>query len=327
LDLNTGEFIYYGDNKIPGHELHDTPRKGNLILRNVFDWLHASPAMRNSIPPFFVFSKFPTSRSSRSVQFNGLAVPGSSSVSATDDLIAVWKTTNQQRFQNYRATFTILNIPKIERAWLKDLNQGLGDTPNAPSVWRCWRTSGKYHPLISAPTTIIRSITAQLPQTELQEKIIDAIYKYFQKTPSKFEAFSAKVFQLHDSKVIIDEITRAAVDGGRDAVGRYLLGLNEDPVFVEFSLEAKCYRPVTRKSKGVTVGVKDVSRLISRLKHRQFGVLVTTSVIAKQSYEEVRDDKHPVIFICGKDISEILIRNGFNSPEAVLDLLGKEFPL
>jgi len=27
LDLNTGQFVYYGDNKTPGHELHDT-RKG-----------------------------------------------------------------------------------------------------------------------------------------------------------------------------------------------------------------------------------------------------------------------------------------------------------
>ena len=24
LDLNTGQFVYYGDNKTPGHELHDT---------------------------------------------------------------------------------------------------------------------------------------------------------------------------------------------------------------------------------------------------------------------------------------------------------------
>jgi hypothetical protein len=46
-----------------------------------------------------------------------------------------------------------------------------------------------------------------------------------------------------DQRVIIDEITRASVDGGRDAVGRYLLGLSDDPVYAEFSLEAKCYRP------------------------------------------------------------------------------------
>ena len=36
-----------------------------------------------------------------------------------------------------------------------------------------------------------------------------------------------------------------------------------------------------------TVGVREVSRLISRIRHRQFGVLVTTSVVGRQAYEEV----------------------------------------
>lgn len=37
IDLETGSFTYYGDNKSPGHQLHDTPRKGNLLLRIIFD--------------------------------------------------------------------------------------------------------------------------------------------------------------------------------------------------------------------------------------------------------------------------------------------------
>jgi hypothetical protein len=37
--------------------------------------------------------------------------------------------------------------------------------------------------------------------------------------------------------------SRGSVDGGRDATGRYLLGLPEDSVYAEFSLEAKCYQP------------------------------------------------------------------------------------
>jgi hypothetical protein len=53
LDLNTGQFIYYGDNKTPGHELHDTGPGGNRILRRVFDLLHSSAASRSLIPPFF----------------------------------------------------------------------------------------------------------------------------------------------------------------------------------------------------------------------------------------------------------------------------------
>jgi hypothetical protein len=37
-------------------------------------------------------------------------------------------------------------------------------------------------------------------------------------------------------------------------------------------------------------------------------VLVTTSAIARQGYEEVTEDRHPIIFIAGKAISDILIQ-------------------
>lgn len=115
------------------------------------------------------------------------------------------------------------------------------------------------------------------------------------------------------------------IDGGRDAVGRYQLGLSDDPVYAEFSLEAKCYRPPINGEAPNTVGVKEVSRLISRIRHRQFGVLVTTSVIARQAYEEVREDRHPIIFISGRDITEILIKNGYNTVDRVSGLLADEF--
>ena len=68
IDLNTGKLIYYGDNKTPGHDLHDTPKRGNLILKNVFDILHLTSTDLIQIPPFFVFTKFPTPVSARSVQ-------------------------------------------------------------------------------------------------------------------------------------------------------------------------------------------------------------------------------------------------------------------
>src|SRR3989442_699410 len=33
LDVETGRFTYYGDNRRPGHQLHDTPLCGNSLLR------------------------------------------------------------------------------------------------------------------------------------------------------------------------------------------------------------------------------------------------------------------------------------------------------
>lgn len=330
LDLSTGQFIYFGDNRRPGHQLHDTPRKGNEILRRAFEFLHASPPMRADVPPFFIFKWYPTPASSRSVQFKGLAVPGFAGLPSTADLVAVWKTTEGQRFQNYRAIFTVLDEPVIARSWLQDLASGVSAVvaDSAPTAWRDWVESGRVKALASENTTIIRSVEEQRPNTPTKKAILRAVFEYFEQAPIAFEAFAARVFQMHDPRVIIDSITRGSVDGGRDATGRYLLGLSDDPVYAEFSLEAKCYQPgLEDDASPNTVGVREVSRLISRIRHRQFGVLVTTSVVARQAYEEVREDRHPIIFFSGRDIADILVNNGFNTPELVISLLSTEFPL
>jgi hypothetical protein len=44
-------------------------------------------------------------------------------------------------------------------------------------------------------------------------------------------------------------------------------------------------------------GSKELARLLSRIKHRKFGVLVTISYVKERAYQEVRDDGHPIIII------------------------------
>ena len=335
LDPISGRFVYYGDNKTPGHELHNTSKGGNKILRRIFEILHAALPEREKIPPILLFGRFPTDIGSRSVQFRGLAVPGFPGMPATEDLVAVWKTTNNQRFQNYRSVFTVLDVPIVQRDWLTDIKDGNRHTDNAPKTWAKWVSTGEYDPLCAEATTTIRTEQEQTPQTPLERRILKALWNHFhaeekeqkRKSALVFERFGAFVFKLHGEKVVIDEITRGSVDGGRDAIGRYQLGFDDDPVYAEFSLEAKCYRPPLDGQSPNTVGVKEVSRLISRIRHRQFGVLVTTSVIARQAYQEVREDSHPIIFICGRDIAEILIKAGYNSAEQVSRLLNDEFPV
>ena len=229
--------------------------------------------------------------------------------------------------------FTVLDIATISRQWVNEILAGNANSAQAPEAWRNWVESGHYQPLKSQPTTIIRAEAEQLPDTPLKMEILEAVWTHFDhddETEKKhrafiFERFAARIFQMHDHRVIVDEITRGVIDGGRDAVGRYLLGLSDDPVYAEFSLEAKCYSPGFGDATINRVGVKEVARLISRIRHRQFGVLVTTSVVHKQAYQEVREDRHPVVFICGRDISEILIRAGFNTQEAVGQFLRNEF--
>ena len=115
LDVYTGSFTYYGDNRSPGRELHDTPRRGNLLLRRVFEWAHDGASGRARVPPFFLFDK---PGRGRDVRFRGLLAPGSSRLSGEEDLVAVWRTTAGQRFQNYRARFTVLDAEAAPQTWI-----------------------------------------------------------------------------------------------------------------------------------------------------------------------------------------------------------------
>lgn len=94
-------------------------------------------------------------------------------------------------------------------------------------------------------------------------------------------------------------------------MGDYLLGPRHDPVAVEFALEAKCYGP------GNSVGCPGDRPPHSRLRYRQFGVLVTTSYVHSQAYQKIREDGHPVVILAGRDIVEILQAQGLNTTEAL----------
>ena len=98
-----------------------------------------------------------------------------------------------------------------------------------------------------------------------------------------------------------------------------VLGLEASGILVDFALEAKCYN----LSKGV--GVREMSRLISRLRHRQFGILVTTSYVNIQAYREIKEDQHPIIVISGVDIVTLLRNDGYADPDSVTMWLKQNF--
>jgi len=56
---------------------------------------------------------------------------------------------------------------------------------------------------------------------------------------------------------------------------------------------------------------------LARLRHRQFGVFVTTSFISPQAYKEIVEDRHPVIVVSGVDIIDILYETNINTLEKV----------
>lgn len=311
MDNSLGIFLYYGDNKTPGNDLHKTNLHGNEILRYIFN-LAASDdeVIRRNIPPILVFKK----AGGRDVKFLGLAVPGIKGKPNKDWLTAVWGCNkNGDRFQNYKAFFTILNTSSgsqdekgagINLAWLNDIeNDKAYDSIYAPKAWKSYIKKKKYVALLSSIKPYKFAKEDQLPQDILKSKMLETLQQYFIKKDNgySFEQFAADIVESLDDAVVNIETTRQYKDGGFDAEGRYkIFKTVENSVFVEFYMQAKCYaanNPVT---------VTDTARLIARIKNRQFGIMVTTSYIADQAYKEVLEDGHPVVFVNGKNIIDYL---------------------
>lgn len=316
LDAPSGTFFYFGDNRSPGRQLHDTPRKGNLLLSNMFARLGA-PALRASVPPIPLFAK---TGNRADVRFLGLLVPGSPAVPSDEALVAIWRTTNGQRFQNYRAAFSVLNVPTIARAWLDDIAAGSPMSNNAPAAWTRWIKTGLPDRLLAPRSVQVRSREEQLPNTSDGMRIIEEIHQHFVSRPHDFEACAAEIWNMLAPATEELVMTRPSRDGGRDAVGQYRLGPIADPIKIDFALEAKCYAPLN------SVGVREVSRLISRLRHRNFGVLVTTSWMNKQAYAEIREDQHPVAVVAAADIVDVLRQHNRGTVQAVKTWLAATYP-
>jgi len=294
LDSENGIFVYYGDKRSPG-DLHLTPRQGNLMLRNLFDEAHQHQQSA-SFPPILLFGNTGTYRD---VRFIGLAVPGAPGMGADDDLVAVWRTTNDgARFQNYKATFTVLDVPVVSRSWIKNIQQGNAiSSPHAPKPWLDWVAGRKFTPLKSVPTNAVRTKQQQLPDTADLATYIKLICDFYKDDHYAFERCAMEIARLFMPAIRNWEITRPWRDGGRDALGTYRIGHGAGAIDVEFAMEAKCYALTNG------IGVKGLSRLISRLRHRQFGILVTTSYLDSQAYQELVQDGHPVVVISAGDIA------------------------
>lgn len=311
LDNSIGLFLYYGDNKTPGNDLHKTNLHGNEILRYIFTLAVSNDIReRKKIPPVLVFKK----HAGRDVKFLGLAVPGIKGKPSKDWLTAVWGVDkNGDRFQNYKAFFTILNTSSgsrvesgfpINLAWLNDIEVGNAyDSKYAPKAWKQYIGKKTYSPLIARQEKFVKTPEEQMPTDKEKKIMLKALHDFFiaRDRGYSFEAFAAYITECMDDAIVDIDVTRPFKDGGFDAEGRYKIFRNaENSVYVDFYLQAKCY------GESNPVVVKDTSRLISRIKNRQFGIMITTSYVASQAYKEILEDGHPIVIITGKDIIEFI---------------------
>ena len=326
VDPESGTVTCYGDNRSPGHNIHDTPRHGNLILKNLFKNLRSIIDPRSHIPPIFLFSKHPNKASPRSIRFLGLCAPGSPGLKPPDDLVRQQSHLESQRFWNYRATFTLLDIPVIKRTWIDDLETGRKNSPHRPIVWKMWLKSGLYRYLQQEHRYRVRSSDMQLPGNDLRKTMLLKIYRYFSSKSYKFLHFAADIYALTDSKIILGRVRRHSSDGSYNITGKFRLGMDADPVHLGFLVEAKCYNPGIGTRKRKSIGVKEILKMLSRLKDQQFGVLVTTSVVTRQAYDAIREQSHPVVCIAGTDIIDILISNNITRVRQLNDWLTQHYP-
>lgn len=317
FDVETGVFQYFGDNKRPGQGLHSTGKRGNRMLKRIFEDAYSGPEGRQRVPPTFVFAR---GEPGRAVDFLGLAVPGTSDVREGDDLVAIWKVSQGNRFQNYRANFAILDANEISRAWIQSLIQGEEDSTFAPQAWKEWRATGRRLKLAATRSVEWRSKSEQYPTNEDDIKILEVVRCHFQENPHAFEECAVEIAKMIMPNITAAETTRQSRDGGRDAVGKYRIGSGASSILAEFALEAKCFSPPTG------VGVRYLSRLISRLRHRQFGVMVTTTWVDSQAYREIVEDGHPIVVISGSDIATTLRNAGLSNPRSLKDWLETHFP-
>lgn len=311
IDEELGVLMYFGDNKKPGTDIHETKLGGNVIFREAFKRASSQEfVVRSEIPPFFVFAKH---GKGRNIKFIGLAVPGVKEKDEKDWLNAVWGNRDGERFLNYKAYFTILdtkdgstssNSTSINLAWLNDIEEGNAfESIYAPKSWKEYVSKGKFSPLIAIKERKIRSTKDQLTKSVNDKSMLKYIHDYFIKIDNgySFEKFAVDIIRGFDKSIISVYRTQPHKDGGFDGYGTYrIFDINNSSMIVDFFLEAKCYK------EDVSIGVKQTSRLISRIKNRQFGIMFTTSFVANQAYSEILDDQHPIVVISGGDIIDYL---------------------
>ncbi|WP_303816474.1 restriction endonuclease [Acidaminococcus timonensis] len=313
LDKETGIFRYYGDNRKPGRALTETKLGGNKLLEKVFDCLNNNRNL-DEIPPFLIFKK---TGERRNVQFLGLAVPGNPKISPDRDLVAFWRTAKDERFQNYEAYFTVLNTgdKPISRKWLQSRYEDPEHSDQyAPEAWIAFQKKGR-EGIKALQAKRILEIPSRMEQMQCNEegrRCLEKIREHYRDFAQGFEMCAVDIVKMMDNNFQKFDLTRPWRDGGRDALGTYVIqtgGAINAPLHMECALEAKCYDIHNG------VGVRPMSRLISRIRYRQFGIMVTTSYVDNQAYKEVIEDGHPILIVTAADIARILFSNSIDNED------------
>jgi hypothetical protein len=313
IDNGAGTVIYYGDNKEPEQDFLNTKKKGNIILEKCFDSLIQNE--RKSIPPIFLFIK---GTKGRDVIFKGLLVPGTGFNKNSEDLVKVSRFKKEQKFENYRATFTILDVSRINRRWINELQSGNKLGENAPKEWIEWVETGIYKPFKMEANKNSITKEEQIPQNDEDIRLVEQLKEHFYDSV-KFNRCATAILKLMDSNILSFNFSDSWIDNMKDITGKYKVGTENNTVVINFALE------VVNNEPNHAVGLIEVSRLLSRMKYREFGILFTTSFLEPHIYTELMKNNHPIIVVSAQEIVKTLKANGINSANTLQKWLKQEF--
>lgn len=241
FDITIDEFIYYGDQNKPNKSLWDTPKKGNEILRRIFDMLKKGEKI--NIPPFFIFVK----HRKRDVIFKGLAVPGSYNKNIEKCLEVVTIKSKDGYIKNYRAIFTILNEKNISRKWLYDLENNLGLISEfAPLEWKNWINNKCYYSI--AFNKFMLKSKEKNKEYDIENLLKDIDFKAIYKSPDIYNKgkFTNEFYTGIDSKEIeqyVDEYKNKQIIG--------FVGENIIFKFEQVRLKNSKYKELVKKASDI----------------------------------------------------------------------------
>jgi hypothetical protein len=124
-----GNYVYFGDQREPGKDVLDTPRKGNQLLADVALCMKRGERGRKNVPPFLLFEKDGPGKG-RDVRFEGLLVPAA----AEGWLTAEQRPKPEGVFANYKALLRPLPLQEVSRFWLTDILNGYPHGTTAPEA-------------------------------------------------------------------------------------------------------------------------------------------------------------------------------------------------
>jgi hypothetical protein len=150
LDITTGRYVYFGDNRTPGKALLESD--GNKVFDRLAQINVDDSAGRAAFPPFLIF-KSAADALPRSVVFVGVGVP-SCRPTTTDWCVAKYFGADA-KFPNFVISLDVLADGSIPPSWISDLLAGNDSSQHRPPWFDHWVETGET--VVAVPSTSMNS--------------------------------------------------------------------------------------------------------------------------------------------------------------------------